>query len=69
MYQLNNTRVEDKLVKKPSKIKKLIHIQLLDKFSFSPVKIRIPINVTKFGNVGYRFQKNILKVVVLMKDE
>ena len=67
-HQLNSTRVEDKF-KKPSKTKNLIPIQLLDKFSYSPVKIRIPINVTKFGNVGYRFQKNILKVVVFMKDE
>ena len=47
----------NKSVKIPPNINSLIPIQLLNKFSYSPVKIRIPINVTKFGNVGYRFQK------------
>ena len=42
----------------PSNINSLITIQLLNEFSYSPVKIRISINVTKFGNVGYRFQKH-----------
>ena len=57
-YQLNSTRIGNKLVKNPSSINGLIPLQLLNKFSYSPVKIRIPINVTKFGNVGYRFQKH-----------
>ena len=48
----------NKSVKNPSNINSLIPIQLLNKFSYSPVKIRIPINVTKFGYVGYRFQKH-----------
>ena len=48
----------NKSVKNPPNINSLIPIQLLNKFLYSPVKIRIPINVTKFGNVGYRFQNH-----------
>ena len=48
----------NKSVKNPSNINSLIPIQLLNKFSYSPVKIRIPINIIKFGNVGNRFQKD-----------
>ena len=47
-YQLNSTRIGNKVVKNSSFINGLIPIQLLNKFSYSPVKIRIPINVTKF---------------------